>query len=126
MITVNGYSKDPSIIPEGIAITFGKELIEYYGGIRKLLGSFEWCMRQDDSLWNHKCRNKPAFDHELLHVYIILLNRLYGRCLFGGYETHESAVFPWPRIILAGPLERAPIKRELKGFRGFRYTTKLF
>jgi hypothetical protein len=126
MITQQGYSKDPTIIPEGIAVTFGKELIEKFDGVKRLLREFDWCMRQDDAVWNHKSRHKPAFEKEILHVYIILLNRLYGRCLYAGFETTEHPVFNWPRIILAGPFEQPCFKRELRGFRGFRYTTKLF
>ncbi|HEX8315965.1 MAG TPA: hypothetical protein VF609_13280 [Flavisolibacter sp.] len=126
MITKDGYSKDKSIQPEGIVITFGEKLITYYGGLQLLLRDFQFCMRQHESSWWHqKCRNKPVF--EIDHVYIVVENKLYGRVLYGGYKpagSHE--LFTWPHIILAGPLEKAPVERELKGFRGFRYCTKLF
>lgn len=134
MITANGYSKDPNIIPEGIAVTFGKEMMIEQGGAKNFIKHFEyWMKRGDEFYWLHKCKNKPSL--EVDHVYIIVLNRLYCRCYFGGYEKHTTTggtadgrekSITWPRIILAGPLEKCPFKRELKGFQGFRYTTKLF
>lgn len=35
MITENGYSKDHDIIPDGIAVTFGKEMILEQDGLKK-------------------------------------------------------------------------------------------
>ena len=131
MITEYGYSKDPNIIPEGIAITFGKEMLGDHGGARTFLKAFSKCLQADD-YWIHFCKNKPQYD--AIYVYIIMLNRLAYRCQFGGWEVFDghgfkadgSSTIMRPGIILAGPLERCPFKRTLKGFQGFRYTTKLF
>lgn len=71
----------------------------------------------------------------IIYVYVIVLNRLYCRCCYGGYEkkttiggtaTGEEKIIDWPRLILAGPIVKPKFKRTLKGFQGFRYTTQLF
>ncbi len=138
MITADGYSKDPGLIPEGIVVTWGKDMIEQKGGLRSFIRYFNECMKYEGTYWLQKCKNKPAHD-DLLYVYVIVANRLYCRCYYGGYEGGQTeigsgdgrswssrSVISWPRIILAGPVEKAPFKRELKGFQGFRYCTKLF
>jgi hypothetical protein len=134
MITPDGYSKDPNIIPEGIVVTFGKEMMIEQGGPKNFLSHFnQWMSQGEDYHWLHKCKNKPSAD--ILYVYVIALNRLYCRCYFGGYETKLTIggtadggqkIIEWPRIILAGPIEKCPYKRTLRGFQGFRYATKLF
>lgn len=133
MITSTGYSKDPNIVPEGIVVTFGQGMMLEQGGALSVLRYFEECMATEGNYWLHKCKNKPQ--HEVDHVYVVALNRLYCRCYFGGYESHETTVWDatgrpklidWRRIILGGPIEKPPFKRILKGFQGFRYATKLF
>lgn len=133
MITSSGYSKDLSIQPEGIVITFGKKMIDEQGGLKAFLSHFEEVMKDDDMWWMHKMANVPT--QEFDKVYIIVANRLYGRANFGGIESHPTVCFTadgrskevnWKRIIIAGPLERCPFKRTIKGFQGFRYCTKLF
>jgi hypothetical protein len=131
MITVDGYSKDPNIVPDGIAITFGREMLVDHGGLKTFLTSFKKCLQADD-YWIHFCKNKPK--HDAIHVYLIVCNRLAYRCQFGGYEYFDGhgykangdLTYMRPGIVLAGPLVRCPFKRRLKGFQGFRYTTKLF
>jgi hypothetical protein len=131
MITVDGYSKDASILPEGIAITFGKEMLCDHGGIRVFLKSFVACLENEDC-WIHFCKNKPV--HDVLYVYIIISNRLAYRCQFvgltggggTGYKANGDETQMKPGIMLGGPLIRAPYRRKLKGFQGFRYTQKLF
>lgn len=139
MITPNGYSKDPNIIPEGIVVTWGKDLIEEKGGLISFIRYFEQSLSHPEGIWMHKCKNRPTMDNRLLYVYIIVCNRLQYRCYYGGYEKGEtigyngdghswssSSIITWPRILLAGPFEKAPFKRKISGFRGFRYCTKLF
>lgn len=133
MITANGYSNQPGIMPEGICITFGRAMFEDHGGAATFLRRFEHTMATEGNYWLHKLKNKPTI--EVDHVYIIAMNRLYGRVFYGGYEkgeqwiltaTYERRFISWPRIILAGPIEKPSFKRELRGFQGFRYATKLF
>jgi len=133
MITAKGYSKDLSIQPEGIAITFGREMMNDQGGPLKFLRYFEECINDPDGWWMHKMSNRPKI--QVADVYIIVLGRLWGRVKFGWHEQDETIggtadgqdkVITWRRITLIGPFERCPHKRKLKGFQGFRYTTKLF
>lgn len=89
-------------------------------------------MDHEDCYWMHKMKNWPTI--EVADVYIITLNRLWGRVKFGwfdkspttGYTPVGEKIIDWPRMIIVGPFERCPIKRTLKGFQGFRYCTKLF
>lgn len=136
MITESGYSKDTSIMPEGIVITWGKEMIQEKGGLKRFIRYFEVMMQQEGVTWLQKCKNKPRDEKHILYVYIIVANRLAYRCYYMGYETgprkvnmdswSSSEVITWPRVVMAGPVEKCPFKRELKGFQGFRYCTKLF
>lgn len=139
MITANGYSKDQGIIPEGIAITFGKEMMIEQGGVKNFLTNFNYYMAcyDEGDYWMHRCKNLPSKEVDV--IYIIVLNRLYAKVYNGGYHKHNPH-FPitglsadgkqkeidWNYIALSGPMELCPFKRMLKGFQGFRYTTKLF
>ncbi len=132
MITAGLYSKDPNIMPEGIVITFGHEMMQNNGGQKEMMKYFLKTMEGENDYWMHKMKLWPKI--EITDVYIITLNRLWGRVKFGWFD--KSATFcyiptdakeiAWPRMVLVGPFERCPFKRELKGFQGFRYCTKLF
>lgn len=136
MITQFGYSKDKSILPEGIAVTFGKEMIESKGGLLKFVRWFETCMSQEGDLWFHKCKNRPTQD--IIYVYIIICNRVHYKGYYGGHFKAgagmcfmrpgdlEMQPIPFGHISIGGPIEKAPEKIIRKGFQGFRYTTKLF
>lgn len=132
MITKNGYSKDPNIIPDGIVITFGKEMMDNNGGPKKVLKYFLDTMEKEDAYWMHKMLIKPKVDFSF--VYIITLNRLWGRVKLGWFEKGaafkyspaDPGLISWPRMCLIGPFEKCPVKREIKGFQGFRYCTDLF
>lgn len=135
MITPEGYSKDPNIKPEGIAVTFGREMIAEKCGLLAFIRWFESVMSDDEDYWMHKCKNRPVHS-DLQYVYVIICNRIYYRCYYGGYQSGGTTgqvrpgcpteYITWPRIILAGPLIKAPEKIIRPGFQGFRYTTKLF
>lgn len=135
MITATAYSKDPNIVPEGIVITFGKDMIKAQGGEKLFLSQFLKTMATDGNYWMHKCKNLPTVDID--YIYIIVLNRLWGRVYNGGLRRNPTNVTGWTAnnkpfditwnfITLAGPFEKCPFKRVLKGFQGFRYCTKLF
>lgn len=138
MITATGYSKDSSFLPEGIVITFGQQMIKEQGGLRTFLKAFEQTMseHEDGHYWMHTCSNFPKLETDI--IYIIVANRLYGKVYCGGYHKNATAdvvaygatgqqkLMEKPFIILSGPLEKCLFKRELKGFQGFRYCTKLF
>lgn len=117
--------------PVAIAVTWGKEMIQSNGGLRTFIRAFHEYMIDDDSHWLHKCSIGPKQD--VTHVYIVLGNRYAYKCYYGGYErgsttcykaTGEMWQIDWPRIILAGPVERAPYKITRRGFQGFRYLYK--
>jgi hypothetical protein len=139
MITREGYSKDPNIVPEAIVVTLGKEMIEEQCGPGKkgllmFLRYFEdWMDKGEGFHWLHKCKNCPTRD--ILYVYLIVANRLYCRLYYGGHHrTHTTGkiadgsekIIDWPHLVLAGPITKCPYKRQLKGFQGFRYSTQLF
>ncbi len=138
MITDTGYSKDQSIMPEGIVVTFGQQMINEQGGLKTFLETFQATMSDYDNggYWMHTMSNFPKLEAD--HIYIIVANRLYGRVFCGGYNrNHEANVVAYgatglqklmdkPFVILSGPFERCPFKRTLRGFQGFRYCTKLF
>lgn len=133
MITADGYSKDPTLVPIGIAVTFGKKMIEDKGGLRSLMTWFEHCLSFEDGYWMQKCKNMPRYD--ILYVYVIICNRVHYRCIYGGYQKGEirllikpgePSTITWPRIILTGPFVKAPTKIYRGGFQGFRYCTELF
>lgn len=123
-------------MPEGIVVTQGREMMNDQGGLRTFLKGFLAVMDgyEEGRYWMHKLKNCPT--HDLPHVYIIVANRLYGRCYFGGYRKDvvvdgvsadgKDKIIDWPHIILSGPFERCPFRRELKGLQGFRYCTKIF
>ncbi len=138
MITENGYSKEPTIMPEGIFVTFGKDMMDSKGGSETFMNYFETVMRDEEVTWLHKLKFAPKFD--INYVYLIVANKLYARGYYGGFQKGITTVnvpgaansfskmerIAWSRIVIAGPLEKCPFERELKGFQGFRYCTKLF
>lgn len=137
MITERGYSKDPTIMPEGIVVTFGQQMIKEQGGLKTFLSYFERVMagHEEGSYWMHTCSILPKQEPD--HIYIIIANRLYGRAYFGGFQRSiqgaigrtangKLKMLEKPFIILSGPLEKCPFKREIRGFQGFRYCSKLF
>ncbi len=137
MITAQGYSKDLSIIPEGIILTLPVQFFEDrkwdYKGFIKM---FERYMAREDSLWNFRLTNLPL--HDVLWVYLVFDKHVQFRTNMVMYERNVSKVFNdgpdrkvrnFPNanwVILSGPVVRPPYEWPQKGFQGFRYTTKLF
>lgn len=134
MITATGYSKDPMIQPEGIVITFGEKLLQDQGGAGYFERAFKLLMASGGT-WMHKMTKFPT--QEVDHIYIIIENHLWGRVYSGGFHRGQSGregftmdgrpkSLDFPHVVLAGPFEPCPFERELRGFQGFRYCTKLF
>jgi len=131
------YSKDQSIIPEGIALTLPKMFFEdrgwTYADFEKY---FERFMQGEDHIWNFKLTNLPT--HDVAWAYIIFDGYIQFRANVVMYERNKSKIFndgpnkqvrEFPSanwIILSGPAIKAPYEFPQKGFQGFRYTTKLF
>jgi hypothetical protein len=122
--------KNLSQAPIGIIITMGKVVIDANGGLKDFIRHFTNCCKDEDSgYWLQKSRAAPTQD--IAHVYIVLCNRVWARLYYGGYcPEHDKIVwmldgsrrlFPWPHMMLAGPIEKAPLKIPMRGFQGFRY-----
>lgn len=131
------YSKDPSIPPEGIALTLPVIFFED----RKMTTDqfkkvFERHMRHEESWWNFKLTNLPT--HDVAYVYLIFDKQIQYRCNLMCYERNQSKTFKdshdgkvrdFPNqnwVLFTGPVIKPPQEWPQKGFQGFRYTTKLF
>lgn len=114
--------------PIGILMTMGQQVIDANGGIIPFIRHFTGTLNRG-SFWYQKSRAAPSYD--IAHVYIIVANRLYCRIYYGGYSKEvdktvfmldgEERSFPWPHMILAGPVEKNPNRVTMRGFQGFRY-----
>lgn len=114
--------------PLGILLTMGQQVIDANGGIIPFIRHFTGTLDRG-SFWYQKSRAAPSYD--IAHVYIIVANRLAYRIFYGGYSKEtdktvfmldgEERRFPWPHMILAGPVERCPHRIKMRGFQGFRY-----
>jgi hypothetical protein len=137
MITATGYSKDPSIMPDGIVLTMPVAFFEdRKTDTVKFTKLFERYMREEDALWNYRLTNLPKLD--VIYVYLIWDKKVQFRVNLVCYERNKTKSFHdapdkkvrhFPNanwVILAGPAVRPPKDIPMKGFQGFRYCTKLF
>lgn len=116
----------------GIIITMGKEVLNANGGGAKWQRHFESCVGGENTgFWLHRSRNPPKQD--IAVVYVIAENFVQWKVFYGGYERGPASVWmlngekrdiDWPRMILAGPMEKAPYDIPMQGFQGFRYVYK--
>lgn len=107
MITRNGYSKDNSIVPTGIVITWPKTMLQEGGGLESFQRLFEREMKHPDGLWLQKCKNEPKRD--IAHVYVIIDGFVKYRVQYAGHERGETIItkangknyiVQWPRILM--------------------------
>ncbi|WP_315823034.1 hypothetical protein [Paraflavitalea speifideaquila] len=137
MITSKGYSKDPSIQPDGIVLTLPVAFFEDRGmTTEEFKPMFERYMRQEDAIWNFKLTNLPL--HDVAFVYLVFDKQIQYRCQFIMYERNVSKEFydapdgqvrsfpPTNWVLFTGPVVKPPYEWPQKGFQGFRYSTKLF
>lgn len=107
-------------------------MIQEKGGLLAFIRYFEQGMEQEEFMWLQKCKNRPA--HDIAFVYIIACNQVRYKLYYGGYQTGAAEVYngngqswcsksviTWPRLVLAGPVQKAPRKIYMRGFQGFRY-----
>jgi hypothetical protein len=133
------YSKDPNLIPDGIALTLPEAFFEDRRTTpAKFKPMFERYMRREDAIWNFKITNLPTLEFQW--VYLIFDRQFQYRCNFVMTERNKSKTFydapdrkkrhfpPANWILMTGPAVKPPSGEEWpqKGFRGFRYTIKLF
>lgn len=137
MITKNGYSKDPNIVPEGIVLTLPVVFFDDRNTtIPKFMKMFERFMKKEDSLWNFRLTNLPT--KEIAWVYLLFAGKIHYRLNFVQYERNVAKVFndspdrivrsfpPSNWVIMCGPPLKAPCEFPFKGFQGFRYAADLF
>lgn len=126
--------------PDGIIITLSNKMFKEKG-YRNWLTNFLNAMSQEE--WTYWFRTSVQPKQEVLFLYICAGNKIRFRCNLvmtegPSIKTFESHTFdnePTPGneikgrawLVCAGPVVRAPRPMiEMKGFRGFRYTQKLF
>lgn len=141
MITEKGYSKDLSILPEGIALTLPVQFFENRDTTPALFKPmFERYMAREDAIWNFRLTNLPTLEKlsNIYLVYLIFDKHIQYQCNFLQIERNVSKVFydspdgkvrrfpasNW--VLFTGPAIAPPEPWPQKGFQGFRYTTKLF
>jgi hypothetical protein len=103
--------------PDGIIITISAGMLKEKG-YRNWLRNFMNAMGNEG--WTYWMRQGAKPKHEILYVYLCIGNRVRYRANFVGTEG------PCEWIILCGPVVKAPADYPMKGFRGFRYTQKIF
>jgi hypothetical protein len=117
--------------PIGIIITQGAQVVDANGGMAPFLEHFRSCL-DGGSYWLHKSRAAPI--HDIAHVYLVIDNIVWGKAVYGGFSRQSTTVtmlngevraFPWPHMILGGPVERCPYYLPMRGFQGFRYVYEL-
>lgn len=137
MITPKGYSKDPSLQPDGIVLTLPVAFFQDRGTtIDQFKKMFERYMRREDAIWNFKLTNLPL--HDIAYVYLVFDKHLQYRAQFVQYERGVAKSFydapdrrvrvfpPTNWVLFTGPVVKPPYEWPMKGFQGFRYSIKLF
>lgn len=131
------YSKDPSIVPEGIALTLPKQFFEDRGWTYSECEKyFERFMRKENHIWNFRLTNLPTIDVAWAYLIfdgfiqfranIVMCERNKSKTFYDGPDKKERHFPSANWVILSGPVRKAPFDCPQKGFQGFRYTTKLF
>lgn len=116
--------------PDAIIITISAEMLKEKG-LRKWLRSFLETMSRED--WTYWMRQGAKPKHSILWVYLCIGNKVRYRANFVMSEgpgemkfSDGTKMFAKAWIVMAGPVVKAPGEFPMKGFRGFRYTQKLF
>lgn len=117
--------------PDGIVITISQGMLKEKG-LQNWTRNFLHAMSQDD--WTYWMRQGAAPKRDILYVYLCIGGKVRYRANYVGTDTglkrfadgKQMSAKVW--IMLAGPVVK-PLRGhepEMKGFRGFRYTQKLF
>jgi hypothetical protein len=117
--------------PDGIIITISQKMMKEKGP-RNWLRNFLNAMANDDCTYCMRQGTRPKQD--VLYVYLCISYKIRFRANFvgtdSGWKTFDDGkeMFAKAWVMLAGPVVRPPRGQEpvMKGFRGFRYTEKLF
>lgn len=118
--------------PDGIIITIS-------AGMLKEKGLFNWtrnfliAMRcHEDLIYYMRVGAKPKRDASLSYVYLCIGGKIRYRAFYAGSAPASTMTFgdktisarAW--VMLSGPVEKPTAEIPMKGFRGYRYTEKLF
>jgi hypothetical protein len=116
--------------PEGIIITISADMLKEKG-YRNWLRNFFYAMNEENTTYWMKQGARPKRD--ILYVYLCIGGKIRYRANFVMYDGpcektfgDGKIMFARAWIVLAGPMARPRAPIEMKGFRGFRYTDKLF
>lgn len=115
---------------DGIIITISQALIKERS-YRNWLKNYLDAMSNENWTYWMRLGAKPKF--EVLYVYLVIGNKVRFRSKLVCYANDSTQTFPSGVIITArawcimcGPVVKPPYEIPMKGFRGFRYTEKLF
>lgn len=119
--------------PEGIIITISQQMLKEKG-VRRWTRSFLEAMANEG--WTYWMRQGAMPKRDINYVYLCIGGHIRYRAYFAGTRSGEVELQSSPGIyermtakawiLLSGPVEKPHTPVLLKGFRGFRYTTKLF
>lgn len=121
--------------PDGIIITISPQMLKEKG-YRNWLRNFLMAMVHHDGMiyyMRQGTQPRESLRDKLSYVYLCIGGKIRYRAYFAGSLPEQTLTFnggdimhgrAW--IILSGPVERPPYEIKCKGFRGFRYTAKLF
>jgi hypothetical protein len=120
--------------PDGIIVTLpARFFVEYDHAI--YLKEIEEMNQNENMIWYRVMKNLPTQD--FLYVYTVIDNNVHHRSQFAGLIRNKTLTFPRPEggsrtfenanaVMMCGPVVMAPEVIPMRGFQGFRYTTKLF
>lgn len=118
--------------PEGIVITISKAMLKERS-YRAWLKDFMRAMSSDEISYWMRTGTQPKHVSALQYVYLCIGNTIRFRANYvmshgAGQVKFDSGteMFANAWIVMAGPVVRPVVKIPYKGFRGFRYTPKLF
>jgi hypothetical protein len=120
---------------EGIIITISEKMIKEKGYKNWLRNFLNAMARHDKDCFYWMRQGSCPRRSDLLYVYLCIGGKVRFRAFFAGSQgegemtfSDGSKLFGSAWVILGGPVERPPRGQEfpMKGFRGFRYTEKLF
>ncbi len=115
--------------PDGIIITISQKMLKEKG-YRNWLRNFLDAMGKEE--WTYWMRQGNQPKHDILYVYLCILGKIRYRANFvmsqgpGEMTFGDGKIYGKAWIVLCGPVIRPIETIYRKGFRGFRYTHKLF
>ena len=120
--------------PDGIIITLPAKYFEECDH-ETYLHEIQAMNENDTKIWYRVMNRLPVLD--FLYVYTIVDNKVHHRAQFAGLVRGKNLFFTrrdgsrcmFPNanaVMMCGPIIMCPEEIEMRGFRGFRYTHKLF